>query len=75
MANPVREPAWLAYHLVPTDEWDAVPPDAPYLPAAFAQDGFIHTTHTAVEVAAAGNRYYTERSAPLLCGRSSICAA
>ena len=21
MANPVREPAWLAYHLVPAEEW------------------------------------------------------
>jgi ADP-ribose pyrophosphatase YjhB (NUDIX family)/uncharacterized protein (DUF952 family) len=64
MANPVHEPAWLAYHLVPTEEWDAVPPDMLYLPAAFPQDGFIHTTHTAVEVAAAGNRYYTRDPRP-----------
>jgi len=59
MAHVVHEPAWLAYHLVPTEEWDAAPPGAPYFPAAFPRDGFIHTTHTAVEVAAAGNRYYT----------------
>lgn len=64
MPNAVREPDWLAYHLVPTAEWDAVPPGAPYSPAAFPQDGFIHTTHTAVEVAAAGNRYYTGDARP-----------
>ncbi|MHB8644583.1 MAG: DUF952 domain-containing protein [Thermomicrobiales bacterium] len=66
MAHATREPVWLAYHLVPTEEWGAVPPGAAYLPAAFAQDGFIHTTHTAVEVAAAGNRYYTNDARPYL---------
>ncbi len=58
MAHGTHEPVWLTYHLVPTAEWEAVPPDAPYLPTAFPQDGFIHTSHTADEVAAAGNRYY-----------------
>ncbi len=53
-----QSPPWLTYHLVPVDEWDAAPPDAPYFPAAFAREGFVHTTHAAEEVAAAGNRYY-----------------
>lgn len=66
MAHAIREPAWLAYHLVPTEEWEAVPPGASYLPAAFLHDGFIHTTHRAVEVAAAGNRYYTNDRRPYL---------
>ncbi len=65
MAHAIREPDWLAYHLVPTEEWEAAP-DADYLPAAFPQDGFIHTTHRAVEVAAAGNRYYTNDARPYL---------
>ncbi len=64
MARAAREPAWLAYHLVPTEEWEAAPSDAPYLPAAFPRDGFIHTTHAAVEVAAAGNRYYASDPRP-----------
>lgn len=66
MAHAIREPAWLAYHLAPAEEWEAVPPDAPYLPAVFPQDGFIHTTHRANEVAAAGNRYYTQDTRPYL---------
>ncbi len=64
MAHGSHEPGWLTYHLVPTEEWDAVPPDAPYYPAAFPQDGFIHTSHTAAEVAAAGNRYYARDARP-----------
>jgi len=60
------EPAWVTYHLVPTEEWDAAPPDAPYTPVAFAADGFIHTTHAADEVAAAGNRYYRADPRPHL---------
>lgn len=64
MAPTAREPAWLAYHLVPTEEWEAVPPGAPYLPAAFPRDGFIHATHGAAEVAAAGNRYYHADARP-----------
>lgn len=64
MTHAAHEPAWLAYHLVPVEEWDAVAPDAPYYPAAFPQDGFVHTSHTAAEVAAAGNRYYTSDPRP-----------
>lgn len=62
-ASAAREPAWLTYHLVPVVAWEAAT-DAPFLPAAYSQDGFIHTTHTAVAVAAAGNRYYTADSRP-----------
>lgn len=61
-----QEPEWLAYHLVPVEEWQATPPNADYFPAAFLHEGFIHTTHTAVEVAAAGNRYYTDDARPYL---------
>jgi ADP-ribose pyrophosphatase YjhB (NUDIX family)/uncharacterized protein (DUF952 family) len=64
MAHAIHEPAWLTYHLVPVEEWDAVPQDTPYYPTAFPQDGFIHTSHTAAEAAAAGNRYYTRDARP-----------
>lgn len=63
MARPAPEPVWLAYHLVPTEEWEKSG-EAPYLPAAYPQDGFIHTSHTAPEVAAAGNRYYAADPRP-----------
>ncbi len=66
MADSPHNAASLTWHLVPADEWRAVPADAPYLPAAFTRDGFIHTTHTATEVAAAGNRYYKDDPSPYL---------
>jgi len=62
----LAEPEWVTYHLVPTGEWEAAPPDEPYTPVAFDRDGFIHTTHTASEVAAAGNRYYRADPRPHL---------
>ncbi|HEY3341723.1 MAG TPA: DUF952 domain-containing protein [Anaerolineae bacterium] len=45
-------------HLVTKAEWDAKPEGQPYLPDAFAKDGFIHCTQgdaLALEVA---NRFY-----------------
>jgi uncharacterized protein (DUF952 family) len=66
MADDARDLASLAWHLVPADEWAATSADMPYLPAAFPQDGFIHTTHPAEEVAAAGTRYYREDARPYL---------
>lgn len=60
------EPAWVTYHLVPTEEWEAAPPDVSYTSVAYARDGFIHTTHTVGEVAAAGNRYHRHDPRPYL---------
>jgi uncharacterized protein (DUF952 family) len=48
------------YHLLPRAEWEAADPDHDYLPRAFAQDGFVHCTDGAAEVAATANRYYRE---------------
>jgi uncharacterized protein (DUF952 family) len=64
--------ASLTWHLVPQAEWAAVPAGAPYLPAAFPRDGFIHTTHDAGEVAAAGNRYYRDDPRPYLAIRIDL---
>ena len=55
-------PPPVTYHLVPRAEWEAADPQQPYLPRAFAQDGFVHCTDGADEVAATANRYY--RSEP-----------
>jgi uncharacterized protein (DUF952 family) len=49
----------VTYHLVPRAEWEATDPGQPYVPAAFASDGFVHCTDGAQEVAATANRYYS----------------
>jgi len=56
----------LTYHLVPRTEWEAADPSQPYQPAAFAQDGFVHCTDTAAEVANTANRYFWAVSDDLL---------
>ena len=45
-------------HLVPKAEWDAAPTDKPYLPAAYAKDGFIHCTDDARVLLKTANRFY-----------------
>jgi uncharacterized protein (DUF952 family) len=46
------------YHLVPIDYWEAQPPDRPYVPADFDQEGFIHCTRGDEQIAVVANRYY-----------------
>ncbi len=46
------------YHLVPAAEWAALPPHAAYLPAAFAQDGFIHATAGVPLLLRVANTFY-----------------
>lgn len=46
----------LTYHLVAADDFD--PSAASYLPAAYAGEGFIHTTRTPALLAEVANRYY-----------------
>jgi uncharacterized protein (DUF952 family) len=48
------------YHLVPREEYERQNQAEDYLPAAFAEDGFIHLTDGADELAAVGNRYYRD---------------
>lgn len=53
-------------HLVPIEYLEAQDPDAPYLPEAFAQDGFIHCTDGAANVADVANRYYRDDPRPFV---------
>jgi uncharacterized protein (DUF952 family) len=55
-----------AYHLTPEAWFRAQPAAAPYLPEAYAADGFVHLTHGLDAVLAAGNRYYTADPRPYL---------
>ena len=52
------------YHLVPRGIWEAA--DDPYAPASLAQEGFIHCTDGAEEVAATANRYFADQQDELL---------
>jgi uncharacterized protein (DUF952 family) len=54
----------LTYHLVPRDEYD--PEAAEFVPAAFAQEGFIHTTKTLSMIHDVANRYYRADPRPYL---------
>lgn len=50
----------VTFHLVAPSEWHASDPRQPYVPVAFAADGFVHCTDGEDEVAATANRYYSE---------------
>ena len=50
----------LAFHLVAAEYYRDAGRGAPYVPAAFAADGFIHCTDGAENVAGVANRYYRD---------------
>jgi uncharacterized protein (DUF952 family) len=53
-------------HLVPADVWGGRDPAAPYLPAAYEADGFIHCTDGDAEMTAVANRFYRADPRPFL---------
>ena len=53
-------------HLVAETVWDAHDPSAPYLPAAYAEDGFVHCTDGDVLMIEVANRFYREDPRPFL---------
>jgi uncharacterized protein (DUF952 family) len=56
----------LIYHVVPFDEFYAIPTDRPYRPAAFDRDGFIHCTRSDEQLVVVANRYFRDDFRPLL---------
>ena len=48
------------FHLVPAAYYRDCDSGAPYLPADYERDGFIHCTDGAENVADVGNRYYKD---------------
>jgi uncharacterized protein (DUF952 family) len=52
------------YHLVPRRIWDVA--EDPYAPASLAEEGFVHCTDGADEVAATANRYFAGEQDELL---------
>ena len=53
-------------HLTPEARWLARDPSAPYLPAAYADDGFVHCTDGDEEMLETANRFYREDQQPFL---------
>jgi len=53
-------------HLVPEAVWDAHDPSEPYLPAAYAADGFVHCTDGDEPMVAVANRFYRDDPRPFL---------
>ncbi len=47
-------------HMVPETVWEGRNPVAPYLPAAYPQDGFIHGTDGDEAMVATANRFYRD---------------
>jgi uncharacterized protein (DUF952 family) len=58
-AAPRTRPPY-TYHLVAAAYYLACDNKAPYVPADFANDGFIHCTDGADNLAATANRYYRD---------------
>ena len=58
--------ARLTLHLVPEATWAAHDPAAPYLPAAYAEDGFVHCTDGDEEMVDVANRFYAADPRPFL---------
>jgi uncharacterized protein (DUF952 family) len=53
-------------HLVPEAVWEAHDPAEPYVPAAYADDGFVHCTDGDEEMVAVANRFYRDDPRPFL---------
>ena len=54
----------LTYHLIAAADYD--PSAATYTPAAFAEEGFIHTTKRRALIVEVANRYYRADRRPYL---------
>lgn len=54
----------LTFHLVPQAFFDSLDSQVDYVPQPFAQDGFIHCTDGADEMARTATRYYQSNTAP-----------
>jgi len=48
----------LIHHLAPEADYLAAPPGEPYLPTAYAQDGFVHCTREPAVLIEVANRFY-----------------
>ncbi len=54
----------IIYHIVPKRYYESRDPAADYTPKPFAQDGFIHCTKGAAEMARVANQFYIHERGP-----------
>ena len=53
-------------HMLPATVWDGRDPVAPYAPAAYADEGFIHCTDGDAAMVATANRFYRDDPQPFV---------
>jgi uncharacterized protein (DUF952 family) len=53
-------------HLVSSEDWNAAPPDQPFMPKAYAADGFIHCTFGDALMLSVANRFYKSQPGDFL---------
>ena len=53
-------------HMLPAEVWASREPAAPYAPAAFPHDGFIHCTDGDAGMVATANRFYRDDPRPFV---------
>ncbi len=56
----------VTYHLVAEPYYQSCDPAEPYVPEAFADDGFIHCSDGVENVIATANRYYKDDGRPFI---------
>lgn len=56
----------LIHHLAPAADYQGTPAGQPYVPAAFAEDGFIHCTLEPTTLLEVANRFYRDQPGDFL---------
>ncbi len=51
----------MLYHMLPADDWEATPANAPYRAASLEDEGFIHCSGDHATLVAVGNSFYRSR--------------
>ena len=65
--NKRPTPTGLTYHLSPTPVWEAQSGGGAYVPEAFDDEGFVHTTVDLETLLIPANRYYTDDDRTYVC--------
>lgn len=56
----------MIYHMVPADFWNSLSGEDPYESEKFADEGYIHTSHTPEQLISTANRLYKGDPEPYL---------
>ncbi|MCB1027827.1 MAG: DUF952 domain-containing protein [Microthrixaceae bacterium] len=70
MTNPPNDrptPTRVTYHLSPRDVWERQAASPSYVPEAFPDEGFVHTTIGLETVLIPANHHYADDERPYVC--------